>query len=97
MEPPEQIFTYTQRMYRDYRASTCLAALSQVIAYYTVSVRQARGLPLASFRFRLTMDTLAFGYIFPATGQIPDFHRLETCAAGRTKKAITPLTPRDNG
>ena len=23
-------------------------------------------------------------YIFPATGQIPDFHRLETCAAGRT-------------
>jgi hypothetical protein len=32
------------------------------------------------------MDTLAFGYILPTTGRIPDFHRLETCAAGRTKK-----------
>ena len=31
------------------------------------------------------MDTLAFGYILPTTGRIPDFHRLETCAAGRTK------------
>ena len=53
---------------------------------YTVSVRQARGLPPASFRFHLTVDILAFGCIFPAAGQIPDFHRLETCAAGRTCK-----------
>ena len=30
------------------------------------------------------MNTLAFGYILPTTGWIPDFHRLETCAAGRT-------------
>ena len=30
------------------------------------------------------MNTLAFGYILPTTGRIPDFHRLETCAAGRT-------------
>ncbi|MCI7380073.1 MAG: hypothetical protein SPI21_18845, partial [Hungatella hathewayi] len=40
----------------------------------------------ASFRFHLTMDTLAFGYILPTTGRIPDLHRLETCAAGRTIK-----------
>ena len=32
------------------------------------------------------MDTLAFGYILPTTGRIPDLHRLETCAAGRTKQ-----------
>jgi hypothetical protein len=58
-----------------------------------VSVRQARGLPVvslfphpASFRFHLTMDTLAFGYILPTTGRIRDFHPLETCAAGRTQK-----------
>ena len=38
----------------------------------------------ASFRFHLTMDTLAAGYILPTTGRIPDLHRLETCAAGRT-------------
>lgn len=40
----------------------------------------------ASFRFQLTMDTLAFGYILPATGRIRDFHPLETCAARRTIK-----------
>ena len=57
---------------------------------YAISVRQARGLPSASFRFRLATDTLAIGYIFPATGQIPDFHRLETCAAGRTKTKKNP-------
>ena len=32
------------------------------------------------------MNTLAFGYILPTTGRIPDFHQLETCAAGRTEK-----------
>ena len=40
----------------------------------------------ASFRSRLTADTLAFGCILPTTGRIRDFHPLETCAAGRTKK-----------
>lgn len=76
-----------------YWASTCWAALPSHIAFYTVSVRQARGLPVvslfphpASFRFRLTTDTLAFGYLLPATGRIRVFHPLETCAAGRTQK-----------
>ena len=40
----------------------------------------------ASFRFHLTMDTLAFGYVLPTTGRTPDLHRLETCAAERTRK-----------
>ena len=44
----------------------------------------------ASFRFHLAMDTLAFGYIRPTTGRIPDLHRLETCAAGRTTKGRQP-------
>ena len=69
-----------------YGTSTCSAALSPTIASYTVPVRQARGLPPTSFRFRLTTNTLVFGYVFPATGQTPVFHRLETCAAGRTLK-----------
>ena len=75
-----------------YWASTCLAALPSHIAFYAVSVRQARGLPVvslfphpASFRFHLAMDTLAFGYLLPAAGRIRVFHPLETCAAGRTK------------
>ena len=85
-----------------YWASTCWAALPSHIAFYAVSVRQARGLPVvslfphpASFRFRLTTDTLAFGFLLPATGQIRVFHPLETCAAGRTKKI--PRIVRDSG
>ena len=66
--------------------STWMAALSPTIASYAVPVRQARGLPPTSFRFRLATNTLVFGYVFPATGQTPIFHRLETCAAGRTTR-----------
>jgi len=58
---------------------------------YEISVRQTRDLPVvslfphpASFRFHLTVGTLAFGYILPTTGRIRDFNPLETCAAGRT-------------
>ena len=60
---------------------------------YEISVRQTRDLPVvslfphpASFGFRLTMDTLAFGYILPTTGWIRDFNPLETCAARRTQQ-----------
>ena len=81
-----------------YWASTWYAALPSHIAFYAVPVRQARGLPVvslfphpASFRFRLTTDTLAFGYLLPATGRIRVFHPLETCAAGRTQKAADCL------
>ena len=67
-----------------YRTLTCLAALSLFHALYVISVRRTRDLPTASFRFHLTMDTLAFGYILPTTGRIQDLHLLETCAARRT-------------
>ncbi len=68
-----------------YWTSSCWATLSPTIAYMrflrhiakSFRIRQARGLPLPSFRFHLTMDTLAFCYVFPATGQTPEFHRLE--------------------
>ena len=76
-----------------YWASTCIAALPSCMTLYEISVRQTRDLPVvslfphpASFRFHLTMDTLAFGYILPTTGWIRDFNPLETCAAGRTIK-----------
>ena len=39
----------------------------------------------AFFRFKVTLDTLAFGCILPTTWQIRDFRPLETCAAWRTK------------
>ena len=70
-----------------------MAALLSCITLYEISIRQTKDLPVvslfphpASFRFHLTMDTLAFGYILPTTGRIRDFNPLETCAAGRTIK-----------
>ena len=38
----------------------------QSYALYEVTVRQARCLPPASFRFHLTMETLALGCVIPA-------------------------------
>ena len=80
-----------------YWALTCCAALPSCKTLYVISVRQTRDLPVvslfphpASFRFHLTMDTLAFGYILPTTGRIRDLHPLETCAAGRTQKTQLP-------
>ena len=68
-----------------YWASTCLAALPTYSAFM-ISVRQAGDLPPASFRFPVTQDTLALGYILPAVGRIRDFRPLKHAPAGRTKK-----------
>ena len=50
-----------------------------------VSVRQVDGLPLASFRFHLTVDTLASGYALGATPCARDFHPLDCARAAHTK------------
>lgn len=68
-----------------YWALTCLAVLPTYSAFM-ISVRQASDLPPASFRFPVTQDTLALGYILPAVGRIGDFHPLKHAPAGRTKK-----------
>ena len=52
---------------------------------YVISVRQTKSLPSASFRFHLTMDTLAFDYVLPTTGCTKDFHLLEYAHAERTR------------
>ena len=56
-------------------------------ALYVVPVRQAKGLPTASFRFHLTMDTLA---VQLCTSSLPtrtrDFHPLERAHGAQTKK-----------
>ena len=58
-------------------------------ALYVVSVRQVRGLPTASSRFHLTMDTLA---VQLCASSLPtrtrDFHPLEPAHGGRTEKTI---------
>ena len=57
-------------------------------ALYAISVRRCRILLSASFRFHLTMDTLAVQLMVPTTKPIADFHRLVTAHAGQTKKSI---------
>jgi hypothetical protein len=64
-------------------------------ALYVVPVRQAKGLPTASFRFHLAMDTLA---VQLCTSSLPtrtrDFHPLERAHGARTQKtACSPVTP----
>ncbi|WP_225624370.1 hypothetical protein, partial [Thermoanaerobacterium thermosaccharolyticum] len=49
-------------------------------------VHQTEILPTASFRFHLTMDTLAVQLVVPTTKPTADFHRQVTAHAGRTKK-----------
>ena len=62
-------------------------------ALYVVPVRQAKGLPTASFRFHLTMDTLA---VQLCTSSLPtrtrDFHPLERAHGAQTKKSRVPVT-----
>ncbi len=53
---------------------------------YEVSVRQVRRLPPASFRFHLTMDTLALGYVIPAIRAYADFHPLDNAHAEHTQQ-----------
>ena len=56
-----------------------------------VSVRQVDGLPLASFRFHLTVDTLASGYALGATPCARDFHPLDCARAAHTKKPLSKI------
>jgi len=59
-------------------------------ALYVVPVRQAKGLPTASFRFHLAMDTLA---VQLCTSSLPtrtrDFHPLERAHGAQTEKTDT--------
>lgn len=60
-----------------------------VTASYAISVRQASALPAASFRFHLTMHTLAVRLIVPLTRPIADFlsppsHPVTTACTGTT-------------
>ena len=61
-------------------------------ALYVVSVRQVRGLPTASFRFHLTVNTLA---VQLCASSLPtrtrDFHPLEPAHGGRTEKSRKPF------
>lgn len=63
-----------------------MAALSLQAALYQVSVRWVRYLPLTSFRFRVTTDTLvSLARRFPLLGLVRDLHPLDNTHASQTK------------
>jgi len=59
----------------------------QHVRLYALPVRQASVLPAASFRFRLTTDTLAVQLTIPLIRLVWNFHPRETWYAGHTKKS----------
>ena len=64
-------------------------------AFYAISVRRLGTLPAASFRFRLTADTLAVRLTLPTTKRVVDFHHQAIAHGGRTQKDICPLSRTD--
>ena len=55
-------------------------------ALYVIPVRRTKGLPTASFRFHLTMDTLAVQlYTSSLPRRVRDFHPLERAHGAQTK------------
>src|SRR5699024_6036472 len=85
---------YTPCDYCSYRTSTSFAVLSSHVASYMISVRQTRGLPRASFRFHITMDTLAFGYVLTATRSHSGLSpiRVRPCWANKRGTSISTST-----
>lgn len=55
-----------------------------------IPVRRTSGLPTASFRFHLTVNTLAFSYVLGATPRTQDSHLLERAHAEHTE--LTPIS-----
>src|SRR5262249_60473900 len=69
-----------------------IVALIQLARLYSLSVRRASALPAASFRFHLTMDSLAVRLTIPPVGLVEDFH-LQMSAPCREHRSKTPLPP----
>ena len=71
-----------------YRTLKTFAFSSSLHASYAISVRRASALPAASFRFHLTMDTLAVRLTVPPVGSVGDFHSLVSapCRAHKVKE-----------
>ena len=71
-----------------HRTSTLFAAYSPYTALYQVSVRWVRCLPLTSFRFRVTTDTLvSLAGRFPLLEFVRDLNQLDNSHASQTKEA----------
>ena len=70
---------------------TDIGLLTPLRRLYPLPVRQASILPAASFRFRLTTDTLAVQLTLPLAGCVEDFH-LQVIFPATTAVPTAPVT-----
>jgi hypothetical protein len=72
-----------------------IAFSSDATASHAISVRRARVLPAASFRFHLAMDTLAVRLTLPPVGCVEDFHLQVSapCRAHNQKRPGSSCSP----
>ena len=75
-----------------YRALQILGFSPSMTASHAVSVRRARVLPAASFRFHLAVDTLAVRLTLPPVWRAEDFH-LQVGAPCRAHHVKSPGEP----
>ena len=61
-------------------------------ALYAISVRRLGTLLAASFKFRLSADTLAVRLTLPTTKRVVDFHHQAIAHGGRTTKSTTLIS-----
>ena len=82
-----------------YRTLEIYASSSQLTASYALPVRQASGLPAASFRSHLTVDTLAVRLTVPPVGSVGDLHPQVSapCRAHIKKTGIRLIECRPDG
>src|SRR5690625_2343311 len=73
------------------RTSEIFASSSSMTASNAIPVRQASALPSASFRFHLTMNTLAVQLAVPLAGPAEDFH-LQVSAPCQAHKGKGPVS-----
>src|SRR5665213_3357420 len=68
-----------------------IGLLTPLRRLYPLPVRQASALPSASFRFRITPDTLAVQLTLPLAGCVRDFHP-QVIQLATTANWIAPVT-----
>ena len=83
--PPHLLGSYKRQLYGFVLFSRLT---KRNLASYVISVRRTKSLLTASFRFHLTMDTLAvLLYTSSLPRRVRDFHPLERAHGAQTKKA----------
>ena len=90
------LVTYPPHLHREFRIAWSFSLCGNLTHSHmpdAVPIRRTNDLPRASFRFHLTMDTLAFGYALGAIPCARDFHPLDCAHAWHTTTKAPETMP----